>query len=292
MSREPRDACGEEGGLGDFLRRLIPGVPFAERAEVEETIEIPRPNSGVLRIHNSNGRTRITGEERDEIVITAFKTARAESEAAAQKVLEDIQLVFGETPEALDLDVEVARRWNRKGAANLYIRVPRDMNIWVAAANGRVAVEGIHGHVRARSTNGSASVSNVVGKVEVATTNAKVCCQCICGELSARSSNGKIEIDQHRGAVNASTSNGLIRASLDDIEAGGVQLATSNGKIVLDLPEQVDAEVDIRVDNGVIRNDRKLCGSSRESHGRVVGRLGKGGALIKLRTSNGSVNVH
>jgi DUF4097 and DUF4098 domain-containing protein YvlB len=146
--------------------------------------------------------------------------------------------------------------------------------------------------VRARSTNGSATVSNVVGKVEVATTNAKVCCQYICGELSARSSNGKIEIEQHRGAVNASTSNGLIRASFQGVGAGGVQLATSNGRIVLNLPEQVDAEIDIRVDNGVIRNDRALCGGSRESHGRVLGRLGKGGALIKLRTSNGSVNVH
>jgi hypothetical protein len=292
VSRKPHEACEEEGGIGGFLRRLIPGVPFAERAEVEETLEVPRPPSGAFHIHNSNGRTRITGEDRDDILITASKKARAESQAAAQQVLEDIQLVFGETPEALDLDVEVARRWNRRGSANLCIRVPRDMNIWVAAANGRVCVEGIRGHVRARSTNGSATVSDVIGKVDVSTTNAKVCCQCICGELSARSSNGKIEIEKHRGAVNASTSNGLIRASMEGVESGGVQLATSNGRIVLDLPDEVDAEIDIRVDNGVICNDRHLGQSSRESNGRVVGRLGNGGALIKLRTSNGSVSLH
>ena len=292
MSRTEREDCAGERGIGGFLRRLIPGVPFLERAEVEEEIEVARPESGVLRIHNSNGRTRITGEDRDDLLITASKTARAESEAAAKEVLENIQLVFGETPEALDLEVEVARRWNRRGAANLWVRMPRDMSVWVAAANGRVNVEGIHGHVRARSTNGSATICNVVGRVEVATTNAKVCCQCICGALSARSSNGKIEIEGHRGGVKASTSNGLIRASFDALENGGIELATSNGRIVLDLPQVVDAEVDIRVDNGVIRNDRELCGASRESHGRVVGRLGKGGALIKLRTSNGSVNIH
>lgn len=291
MTRRRSDDCEKDEGLGGFLRRLIPGVPFLERAEVEETLSMPRPQSGTLRVHNSNGRTRITGEDRDDILITAFKSARAESEGAAQEVLEHIQLVFCETPDALDLEVEVARRWNRRGSANLCIQMPRDMSIWVAAANGRVNVEGIRGHVRARSTNGSATVCDVVGKVEVATTNAKVCCECICGELSARSSNGKIDIKEHRGAVKASTTNGQIKASVEDLE-GGVELATSNGRIVLDLPDDVDAEMDIRVDNGVIRNDRKLGGAARESPGRVQGRLGNGGSLIKLRTSNGSVSVH
>ena len=69
----------------------------------------------------------------------------------------------------------------------------------------------------------------------------------------------------------------------------GVQLATSNGRIVLELPEEVDAEVDIRVDNGIIRNDRSLRRATRETNGRLSGQLGSGGALIKLRTSNGSI---
>ena len=64
------------------------------------------------------------------------------------------------------------------------------------------------------------------------------------------------------------------------------------GRIVLDLPEHVDADVDIRVDNGVIRNDRELCHKGRETNGRVAGRLGLGGKLIKLRTSNGSISMH
>ena len=164
------------------------------------------------------------------------------------------------------MDVEVPRKWNRRGAANLCIKLPRQMEVWVAAANGRIDVEGIRGLVRARSTNGSAKVCDVVGDVEVATTNAKVSCSCLCGKLMARSSNGKIEIESHRGSVDASTSNGLIRATLDDLGKEGVQLATSNGRIVLDLPEDVDADVDLRVDNGIIRNDRELHHKGRETN--------------------------
>jgi hypothetical protein len=294
MKRRSEQSCDEtqEGGFSSMLRGILSRVPWSERAEIEEVVEIDRPPGGVFRVHNSNGRTRITGEERDDIRVTIAKSARAESEEAAEQLLEDIRLVFTDTPEGLDLDIEVPRKWNRRGCANLCIQLPRDMDVWVAAANGRVSVEGIHGRVRARSTNGSTCVSDIVGDVEVATTNAKVSCTCICGKLAARSSNGKIEIERHRGAVDASTSNGLIKASLEGALEGGIQLATSNGRIVLDLPDAVNADVDMRVDNGIIRNDRPLARTVRESNGRIVGQLGSGGALIKLRTSNGSISVH
>jgi hypothetical protein len=253
---------------------------------------VPAPIGGMLRIHNSNGRTRITGEDRSDIEVKSLKTARAESEEAAAELIEEIQLVLNESPEGLDLEVEVPRRWNRRGSANLCIRLPREMVLAVVAANGRVDISGVRGPVKARSSNGSVSVSDVVGDIEVATSNAKVCCSGSCGRLMARSSNGKIEIEQHRGSVDASTSNGLIRAALDEIGKQGVHLATSNGRIVLDLPEDADADVDIRVDNGVIRNDRPLRKATRETGGRVIGQVGLGGPLIKLRTSNGSIAVH
>ncbi len=61
---------------------------------------------------------------------------------------------------------------------------------------------------------------------------------------------------------------------------------------MLDLPDETDAEVDIRVDNGIIRNSRTLEKTTRETGGRVLGRLGHGGPLIKLRTTNGSISLH
>ena len=157
------------------------------------------------------------------------------------------------------------------------------------SSNGKLCIQNLHGSVRARSSNGSVNIADVVGDIDINTSNAKICCSCTQGRLVARSSNGKIELDDHCGSIDASTSNGLIRASMANLGKEGVQLATSNGRIVLELPEEVDAEVDVRVDNGVIRNDRTLCKATRQSSGQLRGRLGRGGALIKLRTSNGSI---
>jgi hypothetical protein len=278
-----------EGSFGNFLRSLLAGVPWSERAEREEVLHISTAASRVFRLHNANGRTRVIGEDREDIEVHAAKTARAESAEAARTLLDNIRLIHGISGDVLDLEVDMPRRWNRRGHVNLELRVPRGMSTEVIASNGRVRIENLCGAVRARSSNGSVDISDVVGDIEVHTSNAKVCCSCTRGRLIARSSNGKIELLEHRGSIDASTSNGLIRACMEEMGDNGVRLATSNGRIVLELPEEVDAELDIRVDNGVIRNDRPLRRADRDRNGQLRGRLGRGGAPIKLRTSNGSV---
>jgi DUF4097 and DUF4098 domain-containing protein YvlB len=279
-------------GFGSFLRSLLTGVPWSERAEREEELTLASPASRTFRIHNANGRTRVIGEERDDIAVRAVKVARAESSAAAQDLLDQIRLLHAiASDRALEIEIDAPRKWNRRGHVNLELHVPRGTNVEIVASNGRVGIEGLRAAVRARSSNGAVDLCDCVGDIEIATSNAKVCCCTTRGRLVARSSNGKIELDDHCGSLDASTSNGLIRAAMTEMGEEGVQLATSNGRIVLELPEKVDADVDIRVDNGVIRNDRPLCKAARERSGQVRGRLGRGGATIKLRTSNGSISL-
>jgi hypothetical protein len=279
------------GGFTGFVRRLLAGIPWSERAEGVEELHFESPAGGVLRLHNANGRTCVCGEDRDDIEVRITKTARAESSEAAEGMLEEIRLASEENGDALELELEVPSRWNRRGCANIEVRLPREVQVELTAVNGRVEIEGLRNRIRARSSNGAACISDVVGDIEVTTSNAKVCCTGTCGKLVARSSNGKIEIEKHRGSIDASTSNGLIRAVLEAVGKRGVTLATSNGRIVLELPERVDADVDVRIDNGIIRNDRTLEHATRDTNGRLRGRLGSGGAPIKLRTSNGSISL-
>lgn len=278
-------------GFSGFVRSLLDGIPWSEHVQRVEELHLDASRSRLLRIHNANGRTRITGEDRSDIAIVVSKSARAETVEAADRLLERILLESRENDDVLELEVVIPRRWNRRGSANVEIHVPREMKIELESVNGRIEIGGLHACVRARSSNGSASICNVVGNVEVVTSNAKVCCTGTCGNLTARSSNGKIEIDEHNGSIDASTSNGLIRACVETLGRQGVQLATSNGRIVLELPDEVDADVDIRIDNGIIRSERSLDSPEHQTTGRLSGQLGKGGVPIKLRTSNGSISL-
>ena len=282
--------CGGVGALGGWLRSLLAGVPWSERAEVLETLHLPAPRGGVLRLEHSNGRTRVVGEDRADVEVRMQKVARAESHDAAERLAQSIRLGTSEREAALELEVEVPRRWNRRGSVNLELRVPRGTRVELVASNGKLCVADLAAGLRVRSSNVAVRVEDVRGDVDIHASNAKVHCTGICGRLLARTSNGKIEVERHRGGLDASSSNGLIHAEVESVE-GGIVLATSNGRIALDLPDEVDADVDLRVDNGVIRNQRSLHRCSRSRAGRLTGTLGRGGVPIKLRTSNGSISL-
>ncbi len=288
--REPdRHHHHHHGGFGNFLRSLLSGLPWSERAEERETLRLDAPPGRLVRVQNANGRIRVVGEDRSDIEVIATKIGRAESDETAGALLREIRVVCGLVGCALEVEVDVPKRWNRRGHAHLELHVPRGTSVELSSSNGKIGVENLCGAVRARSSNGSVDVASVVGNIDVSASNAKVCCSHTQGHLVARTSNGKIQLEEHRGSIDASTSNGLIVADLDELGREGVQLATSNGRIMLELPETVDADVDIRVDNGVIRNDRELCKATSERADRLRGRLGSGGTPIRLRTSNGSV---
>jgi DUF4097 and DUF4098 domain-containing protein YvlB len=292
VTRDERsDEEAQDGRWGGFLRSLLSGIPWSEVSERVDTLRFNAPRSGGLRVRNPNGRVEVEGEDRDDIIVEVAKRARAESEEEAARLLEAIGLRREEQPQGLFLEVEIPRRWNRHGHVNLELRVPRDLRIACESVNGKVSVSGMRADVAARSSNGPVSVEDVTGDVQAATTNNKVICVGTSGRLMARSSNGKIEISEHRGDVDASTSNGLIRAALEELGPAGVLLATSNGRIVLEIPRDANADVDVRVDNGVIRHEIELGDATRSTDGRLRGRLGQGGAVIKLRTSNGSITL-
>jgi HSP20 family molecular chaperone IbpA len=290
------EKTGERGpthgpGFGGLLRSLFTRMPWEERASHEEILVVPAPSGRSVRVHNANGKTRVVGEDRDDIEIRVHKSVRADCPELAAKLLDSIRLDNSETPEVLEIEVQIPRKCSRHAVAHIELHVPRDTTVALSTTNGKICLEGLDRPVRARSSNGSVSISDIEGDIDVTTANAKVTCHGTHGHLRARSSNGKIELGEHQGSIDASTSNGIIRASLDALGEIGVTLTTSNGRIVLDLPEQADADIDIRVDNGFIRNDLELQDQTGESTDRIRGRLGKGGIPIKLRTSNGTVSL-
>jgi hypothetical protein len=276
--------------LGGFLRSLLSGLPWRERAESESTLSFPAPKAGV-RIENENGRTQVIGEDRADVAVVVRRSARGESEEAAEKLLKGIRVTSQDIAGELVLEVDVPGRFLLRGRADLELRVPRDTKVAVSSANGRVCLTGLRAAVRAHSSNGPVRVSDVIGDVEVHTSNARVHTECTSGHLVARCSNGKIDCSEHNGSVDAATSNGTISCELESVKGAGVVLATSNGRITLELPEQVDGDVDIRVDAGVIRTEREMPCERQEKAGRLKCTLGRGGVPIRLRASNGSISL-
>ncbi len=289
-SRDERDPrAPREPGFGGLLRSFFSKIPWHEATTREESMHLPAPAGGAVSVHNANGKTRVLGEDRQDVEIRVLKSVTGDCPEAAEKMLDAIHLHSSRSGDVLELEVQIPRRLSRRAVAHVEVLVPRATRVASTSSNGKICLEGLERSIRARSSNGAIAIREVNGDIDVTTANARVCCRGTHGRLHARSSNGKIEVGGHNGSIDASTSNGIIRATVDALGNEGVSLATSNGRIVLELPEHSDADVDIHVENGHIRNDRDLEEQSADANGRVRGRIGKGGIPIRLRTSNGTI---
>ena len=120
--------------------------------------------------------------------------------------------------------------------------------------------------------------------------NAAIRAEDLTAEVRARTVNGSVRLSTSQGA-SAQTVNGSIRASFGGTAwEGESAFETVNGSIRLEVPEQINADLEIRTTNGRITTDLPIT-TTRATRRRVEGTLGAGGPTLRLKTVNGSITL-
>ncbi|MGP7816692.1 DUF4097 family beta strand repeat-containing protein [Niallia sp. 01092] len=132
--------------------------------------------------------------------------------------------------------------------------------------------------------NGRVDVEDVsVTKADIHTSNGRIELKKIAAsDVEATTNNGRILLNDVTGTVNGETSNGRIELLTDHLDRD-VNLRSYNGSITIESEkEPKNATFDIDTNNGSVdvfgKNDDHTV-------------VGKGEYLIKLKTSNGSIEV-
>ncbi len=223
-----------------------------------------RPGSE-LEVENVNGRITISAWDQPRVRIQAVKSVRTGDDRAAQEALRKLRIEIKQTGDRITVDTIYPKRDDNffglffgssiNASVQYEINVPRTMNLSVDNVNGAIAV------------------SDVSGKLELDTTN------------------GKIQVTRCAGTLDASTTNGSIEAELVQVTAGqSMRFETTNGRITLAMPPSVAADINAGTTNGSIRSDLPLE-TSRFSRTSLRGSLNGGGAEIRLRTTNGGIDI-
>jgi hypothetical protein len=261
---------------------------------------------GSLRLENFNGSVEISGWDKNTVDIDGTKYANTEYRLKEMKI--DI------VPSANSISIRTLPPLDHRGSAGARytIHVPRKTElIGIASSNGPIRVEDIQGNSHLRTSNGGVHANRLTGSLEVQTTNGTVEVSDITGDTTLRSSNGTIRADVRKGRFGASTSNGSITVHLIEPDSSPVRLESSNGHIELTM----DAEREVRANTSnssiIVRmpssagasviahttNSSITCDFDVSVHGgeiskhRLEGTIGKGGPLLDLGTSNGSIKI-
>lgn len=165
--------------------------------------------------------------------------------------------------------------------------------------NGSITVTDINGNVFADTINGPLEAAGISGAASLNTTNGTVTAVRIGKNVNIDTTNGSVTVDQAGGDVDANTTNGKItvREAARNIKAdtvnnqvsvyssavgGDYDLRTMHGDILVNIPSNADIEVKGTTSLGAIRTNLPFTVENKK----ISGKLGSGKYYLKIRTNN------
>jgi len=290
------------GFVGDF------GDSDAYKEDIHKSY--PLSPGGTISVETFNGSIELIGWEQNSVEVNGTKYAS--TQAAVDGIKIDITASSG------SVHVRAYRPsdapWHRMGA-RFSIRVPHNAVLdLISTSNGHVRVEDVEGRARLRTSNGAIRVLRLKGDLEARTSNGTIEIESLDGNGTVHTSNGTIRAEASHGSFEAGTSNGSINVRLADPAANrpvtlessnghieltingkqmpDVRASTTNSSIALRLPAGANARVRAHTSHSNISSEfEELTVDRDRGHHELNGVIGRGGSLIDLSTSNGSIKI-
>jgi hypothetical protein len=252
--------------------------------EIQKTLHFTEAGRRKFVLDNFSGSVRVTGTGGNEVVVTAHKTIRAESERKIDQAKQEVTLAIQEEPDRIVLYVDAP--WRDKDGGSNYrgfdyygyeveyefdVKVPSKTDFFVRTINGKeISVEAMEGEFKVENVNGKIVMTNVAG------------------------------------SGNVSTVNGGIKATFTKNPDGEVSFRTVNGNLDIGFPKNLAADLKLKTFNGEVYSDypvTSLPSSVRpvvkESNRRRIYRksdsfsvrVGKGGPELSFDTLNGNIYI-
>lgn len=203
-----------------------------------------------------NGGIRVEGWDRNEIRIQAVVVANARREADAKQLASEVQVQAGGGKVSATGPASENREW---WSVSYRINVPRRSDLDLQANNGGITINGVSGTIRFETTNGGVRLTDLGGDVRGETRN---------GGLTVMLAGNRWD-------------------------GAGLDVETSNGGVTLEIPDNYNADLTTRTNNGSFRSDVPMTVQGELSPRRGISTtLGSGGPPVSVRTTNGGVKIN
>jgi hypothetical protein len=158
-------------------------------------------------------------------------------------------------------------------------------------SGGHIEVTDLRGNLTAETSGGHISIKKISGNARVETSGGHIETDAVDGDLFAETSGGHIEIRGAKGRVDADTSGGHVEVSFAKGNARGGKIESSGGGISVAVDPNVDLAIDASTSGGSVRTDIPVKILGKVSGSSIKGSLGKGGEMLYVHTSGGSVSI-
>lgn len=239
-----------------------------------------------------DGSIEVTSWDRPEVGLVIERRAGSQAEGEALKVTTS-QEGNRITVEALKPEREVQVGFHVGRSVKFIVSVPTTTDLVARSGDGAITVTDVRGRLELRSGDGSIKGTGLEGEVTANTGDGSVTLEGVKGNVDVNTGDGSVRVAGAPTALKAHTGDGSVTLDLDEGTTVGKdwEVTTGDGSVKIALPAGINAELDASTgDGGISASDfgLKATGEDRQE---LRGRLGSGGASLKVRTGDGSITV-
>ena len=246
-----------------------------EKRRVKQQLDVFK-GTGINKIdaQTANGQIALEGSDRDRVVVRAWKEVRGKR-AVAEEFVQQVEIYAKQIGDELRIFTQHPPPPKGVNLAVRYaIETPREVDVNLRTVNGKIKVSGISGAIDATTVNDVIKLEGETGPIRARTTNGSI----------------RAEIGSLTNDAEFSTTNGSIGVEVHRCVAP-VTVLTTNGSINLTLPADFAGQLDAEARRGRVHSDFPIPVVSKVRN-QLKGEIGEGGeALVKLRSSNGSIRL-
>ena len=226
------------------------------RIQYCEVREADLAPEGTLQVDSRpNGGIEVRGWDRSSYRLRVRVTAAAESLEEARAIASQVRVETAGVVRVTGPERSSDRQWS----ASFRLDVPRDADVDLQADNGGLHLAGVTGNTKLNTRNGGLHLEGVGGRVTGTTTN---------------------------GGLH-------VVLSGTEWQGDGLDISSTNGGVHLQIPDGYNARLETGTVNGGVHGDLGFTTERRRgrSGGRIETDLGRGGALLRLTTTNGGLHI-
>jgi len=284
-------------GLAIAATALTAGVAQGQdrtrRTIYEETFEVSSGGSLFVDLGDMDIRV-VTGGTAGHVEVIAW----ARDHDFAREVFDWMRFSAGTSGRALRVETDEPnerpwgwQEWDRRGGVGFeaIITVPAAFDLDLHSGDGDVAVDEIRGSVAIRTGDGDVSIDGATGpEIFLQSGDGDL----VAGRLDAekitlRTGDGDVRIDEASGAITASSGDGDVSIGVG--RYAGLSIQTGDGDVTVSADPSIHASLDIDAEELDMARAFSLAGGVRG--GRLRATLNGGGAELRIRTGDGSVEL-
>jgi hypothetical protein len=172
------------------------------------------------------------------------------------------------------------------------VTVPREVELEVRSTDGALDCDSLSGRFQFETSDGAVRAHGLDGDVTVNTSDGRVILDELDGALRVRLTDGHLTAAGRFDALDVRSSDGRldVQARKGSKLKEPWSLESRDGAVSLRIPIDLAAMLDARTRDGRLRVNLPIPASGMDRNA-IVGELNGGGALLRLRTQDGSITL-